>query len=341
MKTTISFFTFLCMVLGMLSSCNNESYLSDCESNGTEVALWGQQLDSIKSSSPKTISKSLFINESRLTLVDYRILGEISTEDDLLRLRENLLVDDSYFPFYDVTNNKIEIKMLKEITSQKIEGITYSPEELEAFLEKILVLGMIKVELEWMCDSQIYKTICAVSDKSGIVYDNIISNILCLNEEEEINIQVKNGPVIRTKEAVADPHAKTLEWTLEKRCTWLWGSDRGSVHLYHSITGLPNDLQTSSFHAEHEMTIGSSDAQIRRVEYRRGNGGFSACAYGYHMSTPFLSVSLVFERGGFRLSGSTSMGSSIGATGMSELSSAHIPRPDPEEEDDKPKPEPH
>ena len=180
------------MVLGMLSSCNNESDLSDCESNGTEVALWGQQLDSIKSSSPKTISKSLFINESRLTLVDYRILGEISTEDDLLRLRENLLVDDSYFPFYDVTNNKIEIKMLKEITSQKIEGITYSPEELEAiFWEKILVLGMIKVELEWMCDSQICKTICVVSDKSGIVYDNIITNILCLDEKEDINIQVK------------------------------------------------------------------------------------------------------------------------------------------------------
>lgn len=56
---------------------------------------------------------------------------------------------------------------------------------------------------------------------------------------------------------------------------------------------------------------------------------------------PFLSVSLVFERGGFRLSGSTSMGSSTGATGMSELSSAHIPRPTPEEEDDRPKPEPH
>lgn len=177
------------MVLGMLSSCNNESDLSDCESNGTEVALWGQQLDSIKSSSPKTISKSLIINESRLTLVDYRILGEISTEDDLLRLRENLLVDDSYFPFYDVTNNKIEIKMLKEITSQKIEGITYSPEELEAFLEKILVLGMIKVELEWMCDSQIYKTICVVSDKSGIVYDNIITNILCLDEKEDMDLQ--------------------------------------------------------------------------------------------------------------------------------------------------------
>ena len=121
--------------------------------------------------------------------MDYRILSEISTEDDLLRLRENLLVDDSYFPFYDVTNNKIEIKMLKEITSQKIEGITYSPEELEEFLEKILVLGMIKVELEWMCDSQIYKTICVVSDKSGIVYDNIITNILCLDEKEDMDLQ--------------------------------------------------------------------------------------------------------------------------------------------------------
>lgn len=234
---------------------------------------------------------------------------------------------------------KIEIKTLNEIVSQKVEGITYSPGELGAFLEKVLVLGMIKVELEWTCDSQIYKTICVASDKSGIVYDNIISNILCLDKEEKINIQVT--PAIRTKEEIADPHAQTLEWTLEKECSWLWGANYGSVYLYHSITGFPNDLQTSSFYAKHEMTNGRSDAQIRRVEYRRGNGGFSACAYGYYMSTPLLSISLIFEYGGFRLSGSTVTGSSTGATGMSELSSAQIPPPDPEEDDDKPKPEPH
>lgn len=342
MKIAISFFVFLCMVLGLLSSCNNESCLSDSRNNRTEMTLWQQQLDLIKSSSQMTISKSLFINESKLVLVNYNVLGEIATESDSQQLKEKILADDSYFPFYDVANNKIEIKMLKEIASQaKVEGITYSPEELRAFLDKTLVLGMIKVELEWMCDSQVYKTISVVSEQGGIVYDNIISNLLCLNEEQDISIQVRNDPAIRTKEEVADLHAKTVEWTLEKKCTWLWGADRGSVYLYHSITGLPNDLQTSSYYAEHEMTIGRSDAQMIRVEYKRGIGGFSACAYGYYMSTPVLSISLIFESGRFRLSSSTTMGSSMGATGMSELSAAQIPSPDPDEKDDKPEPEPH
>lgn len=341
MKTTISFFICLCMVLGILSSCNNESFLSDSENNRTERTLWGQQLDSIKSYSPKIVSKSLLINESKLTLVNYRILGEISTENDLMQLKEEILADDSYFPSYDVANNKIEIKMLNEIVSQNTEGIIYTPETLGTFLDKTLVLGMIKVELEWTCDSQMYKTICVVSDKSGIVYDNIISNILCLNKEENINIQVRKNPAIQTKEAVADPNAKTIVWSLEKACSWLWGADRGSVYIYHSITGLPNNLQTSSFRAEHMMTVGRSDAQIVEIECKRGIGGFSACVYGYYMSTPFLSISLVFEHDNFKLTSSTTVGSSMGATGKSELSSAHIPHPDPEEVDDKPKPEPH
>ena len=64
MKTAISFFVFLCMVLGLLSSCNNESCLSDSRNNRTEMTLWQQQLDLIKSSSQMTISKSLFIKKS-------------------------------------------------------------------------------------------------------------------------------------------------------------------------------------------------------------------------------------------------------------------------------------
>lgn len=333
MKTTISFFVFICMVLGTLSSCNNESCLSDNEDNGTESSLWQQQLELIKSSSQKTISKSLFIKDSKLSLVNYNVLSKISTESDLQQLKEEILADNSYFPFYNVANNKIEIKTLKEIASQeKVEGITYSPERLGTFLNETLSLGMTKVELEWMCDSQIYKTICVVSDKNGIAYDNIISNTLCINEEEKINVQVKDNPTIMTKEPIVDPKAKTLEWILSEDCYWLSGQERGSVYIYHSITGFPNDLQACTYYTDHDMIVGNSDAQIKQLEYRPGNGGFSACVYGYYMATPGTNVYLTYNpnRGKFELSGA-GLNFSMNDTGTTILRSEDIPSPDPDD----------
>lgn len=316
------------MLIGLLFSCRADSDLSE---DISEVTVWKQQLDLVKSSAPKVISKSLFINKSELTLLNYKHIGRIATKSEIEQLKAAMLSSNAYFPFYDVANSMIKIKTCKDISlTRGTDGITYSIKSLENCLDTTLRIGMEKVELEWMCGSEVFNTICVVSSQNGIVYDNIISNVLCINGKSRV---VTKGTIPTTR---SDPSSDMISytWRLSDNCNWIWGSIRGEVELEYTIIGYPNDLQFRSYNARSWINTGNRDAQILELEFHKGMGGFSAFSYGYYLATPTVSLSLIVERGELKLSGETGIGSSLGKTGVEQLSSSNLV------EEPKPKPEP-
>ncbi len=317
---------YLCLIL-CVSCYNGEEYeitdnIQKCYPQQNENLTWEQQLELIRQRGKEVMTRSRFIHKSQLQLNEYKSLGKIDNTLDLHQVQSTITSNNSYIPYYDIEKKEIQLLNWDDLEKvRQYDNIVYSKQKLSEFIHNNIQIGMEKIQLTWECGSKICKTICIVSDQ-GIVYDNVISNIICISEEALTTITPTNNNIIKTR---GETSGSGWQWRHYETCSWLWGSERGSVELTHTIYGGKNYLRDSNCHADGYMSIGKCGAEIVRNSITRGEGGRSICAYGYYMATPTTDISMSLSGGRYSITISSSgISSPITGTGISELSSAYL-----------------
>ena len=235
----------------------------------------------------EVLSRSSNIYNTDLKLKDYNYAGIIDTEQELEELKKEILSDDSYFPYYDLDNNKIKLLTWNAIkNSKQYDCIQYSKDKLTAFLDEHLNLGMGILMLTWEFDSNSCNSICVFSGDS-IVYDNIILNTLCFEEKKHLT---NTTYAVKSRSETTPFKKLTVEFGGD--AYWLWDSHRGQVTIRHSIYGSYNNLQSSDCSAFAEMTLGDADARATIKERVIGENGYSICAYGYYLTSLAVSAKI-------------------------------------------------
>lgn len=176
MKTRAIVINFLfCLFLGVSLMSGATTNLSD--NHPSDSVLWKQQLDEIKKNSAEF--------DLGYVLTGYKYIGKISTEKDLERIKLAIL-DGTGYPTEKY--GKKTLISLKEFSSIDKEAAENMREKVKAYLDQMLrlSLGLEEVELEWTCNDKIYKTVCAVSNKFGIIYENVFINTLWPGETKTV-----------------------------------------------------------------------------------------------------------------------------------------------------------
>lgn len=308
--------------LSVLQSCSkNEEMPSSLEKGeNTSNISWNEQLNLSLHNGKSIIKSSSMTKESNLKLVCYKILKSITNSSDVDDVKTELLSSTSVFPYLDLERNKLILLTSSEISQQKqYEGVDYSIARLSKFLDEKINVGLKEIELTWECDSKRYTSICLASDEKGIIYDNIISNLI--NFQVSNNEENKKGvsKAKRFKTTAESIYTGTRTWGETATVDWLWGSQRGESTISHSLYIVNGSVWNSSYTADSYMSIGNCEAQGKIVELKLGGGGFSKLAYAYAMSTPFMTISISYSELGYSVSVSGVLGSEMHNSGTNIL----------------------
>ena len=287
------------LFIGCLS--DNEYYnaweTEEMVSAKDDILTLSEKFQNIQKRGEEVITRSMNIHRSELKLCSYKYVKVIESNDELERIKSQIVSEESVIPYYDLDNKRILLLKWNEFDNQKQYGqIQYSRNSLLDYLDKNLKVGMEQFELTWQCESEIYKTICITSG-NAIIYDNIITNTLCISGETHENAEISGNKLLKTRQEQGGGGAYYDDYTLREvvvneTVDWLWGAERGYVIISHSIVVRDGGLDSSGYETEDFMSIGSSGAEAQIISRRYGPGGSSTCNYIYYMVTPTMSATI-------------------------------------------------
>ena len=154
MKKILSLFLFGILLVSCEQDYELDSLMEQEESVVSKELTLEQKLLNMQNRTEEVLSRSSNIYNTDLNLKDYNYAGIIDTEQELEELKKEILSDDSYFPYYDLDNNKIKLLTWNAIkNSKQYDCIQYSKDKLTAFLDEHLNLGMGILMLTWEFDS--------------------------------------------------------------------------------------------------------------------------------------------------------------------------------------------
>jgi hypothetical protein len=302
-----------------MQSCSRDDILEDIatdtniisQTRGSEDLNWEDQLESIMNTPP-----DILVN-SKIELLGYEIISDnIDNSIDENNYKNAIKSDENMIPFYSDDFKSVKGITKKEITLRSSQHQKFTPEEGDNFLDEIELQGAKILRLKWNNNGIETNTICAVSDKEGIVYDNFITNFLVIKEPIIVNSQ--DGKIDSTI-ANTTPRLKsgsentnftgTVLWSISDTALWLWGSERGEVVITHTGYYSSGSFSYHNFNATHYMSIGNSGAIVSQISS-------NTIAYGYGMSTPYISITITFSGQNYSVQFSTMIGSTIGGSGQ-------------------------
>lgn len=158
----------------------------------------------------------------------------------------------------------------------------------------------LSVELTWVFKGQTFKTVAFYNDK-GITWDNVMIGLIMMETE----------PVITRSEEAAKARSKWVQstWT----GSWIWGSERGSMHYRLTITYEGSNVINTTMTDGAWMNLGSARSESK-VTHRTGRFGEGQYALG--LATPLASLSFSYNNFTVSVSG---VGSSLVRNGTRDL----------------------
>ena len=168
------------LLLISLSSFQAGSFVDD-ERDGSKCKkgelIWQKQLSLI-------IDNNDRIKDNGLTLNSYRYIGKIGSIDELEKIKSDIY-ENAVFPVY-LSSDSFEISKTNSLSFEEFNSMLSglipvskqfmidtksSPHIFQCLFE---VGDMSTVELEWIYKGDKLNTVALVSDKKGIVYDNLL-----------------------------------------------------------------------------------------------------------------------------------------------------------------------
>lgn len=310
-------------VTPLFQSCSNNGEISSSvESKKDSSSLsWNEQLSLSIHKGRSLIKSSSITKKANLELISYRVLKSITNSSDVANVKTEILASTSVFPYLVLENNKLSLLTISEISQQKeYKGVNYSISGVSKFLDENINIGLKEIELTWECDSKKYTSICLVSEEKGIIYDNIISNLLNVNTFTNVENKKVVSKAKRFKVNGESDYSGTYTWTTGATANWLWGSERGECTITQVITMSGGNVVSFDQSAYDYMSIGNSKSEAKTIEFTAGPQGYSKIAYGYAMTTPLMSISLTFTGSAYSVSVSGFIGSECHNSGTHTLS---------------------
>lgn len=179
-------------------------------------------------------SKDNLFEENNMAIVGYNYIQAINSQSDINQVKSTILSDDSYAIFY--AGSLDEFRPMK-IASLKNEA-QFSYTSMKEQLDTLITTGLHVVCIDWTYDNNSFKTLCIVSNEVGIIYDNILSNLIY----HKSHVFTDNHQSI-LKFYLPDLSCSASNHLLESISTggWLGRPYTAVAELYHVVTGVAID----------------------------------------------------------------------------------------------------
>ena len=260
----------------------------------------------------KLSEQNLASHQLPLKILSYKFESTIQTDDQLAAAKAQLLDDNDLVPQYDGTNvSSFSLNTMKECINASIkdneEGIDVV-QNIQSEVFPLISKGQKLLDISWDLNGKQFVSKC-IYNEDGIVYDNILSNIIFFDSDITTQDSVKPSldnstcisKAVDKTEAQYSFTATVLNYTIK----WIWGSTRGKIIIKHYIiwNGI-NYIYDHGGSAEAWMSLGSAKARWANNYLARHSRSKMAWAYGW--ATPTASFSITFHTSTLTFSTSTS-----------------------------------
>lgn len=284
---------------------------------------WRQQLESILSDTLE------ILNLNEISLHSYEFVDSINSDDDVNLAKLNIQSDNSFVPLYAGSLKKIVPITMKEAKISNSAIQQFDPARLKTYLDINVKPGLKKLKLNWNYKSMDFSSICLVSEEKGIVYDNLISNIMIVKQCSKQSNSISYSPLIlKTANIETDNGSISYYNGISMNAYWLWGSDRGNATVNYNVGGHVQDgikyIDNHYENASCNMTIGTCDAKITVKSFETGSGGHYECVYGWYLASPLVSISMSYNGSGYNINVGVSLGSEAHNVGGAYVSTSQL-----------------
>jgi hypothetical protein len=253
------------------------------------------------------------------TLASYKVTGAIGDESARQSVIDGILNDNSYV----ASGNVLDASGLQVLTVKDL-GLQNGSvrDSLLKYASDRVAVGDKIVTIQWQKGEASFTTQCIVAE-SGIVWDNILTNVFMLNTVPTTtktnspganNGGNKIGDAIQPQ-YIAAWYSLTNTWTLD----WIWGSTRGTMGEEITIYCYSNAHVYSTDNSDWaNMDLGSAKSYSKVLV---NSGSYGKIQYALGLATP--TVSLSFSSSNFKVSAS-GVGSNEVANGTRTLTPYNV-----------------
>lgn len=309
-------------ILGILvQSCNTDFHIEDEVLNSEFITKengmqnWKSQIERIINMPPNILV------ESNIRLLSYDVINEgIRSPAEENDYRIALKSDENMIPLYSDDLKSVEAISKKEMSIRSSQYQKFTEKGGNAFLDNVKLQGAKILILKWSNNGIETNTICAVSDKEGIIYDNFITNFFEIKEPsiklvQEIggnNEYVNTIPRLKSGSENSNFTGRVI-WTFTATADWIFGPERGEAKITHDGYYTNGEFTYHDYNVTHYFLLGNSAAQITATNS-------NTIAYGYGFSTPYITIKLEFSQNSYNV---TFTGSGIGSKSGGQGSHTH------------------
>ncbi|WP_159523825.1 hypothetical protein [Sunxiuqinia indica] len=282
-----------------------------------DIPIWEAQLN-------KVIENNFLMSENDLEMVGYQYIRNIGSQDELERVKSEMIDNNTSFPVYEDGSEKFTIvdqgmskSDYKLLLTMLMPDSEYAKNSVPVKSDKSPLsdavyffekndLGL--VNLEWKYEGKPLNTICLISEKKGIVFDNFLYFIHFVSgktkSDENISITIP-----RLKSASTEDGDEDIQYTFQKQdeAYNLYGIRVWYYNIQCTVTsslvGSQKSIADKSMTAYHDAAFGfSCAANIHSISFETGTNGHLDFAWGYAYGAG-VSVSVIWNGSGFTISG--------------------------------------
>ncbi|WP_018615337.1 hypothetical protein [Segetibacter koreensis] len=292
----------LVAVLCMIFSCNKSSDVN-APSSVNSVPLRGKLAVQLQ-----LAKENLQIQKIDASIISYNLESELKDDNQVSALRQKLVAEENFVPEFDGSNaasfnvSTIKERMLKYRKDPNEEQNIVQNLQQQVF--PILKVGQKVLTILWNANGKQFKSLCVYNDE-GIVYDNMLSNIVLAKATAAIDEVKLSSASLKTNTAQRPKQYSFTSTVRDVTIKWLWGGTRGKVVIKHYIIwNGSNYIYDHGGSVDAWMSVGAAMGRWANNYLNRRSR--SKMAWGYGWATPTASFSIKFNSKSITFSATTS-----------------------------------
>jgi hypothetical protein len=240
---------------------------------------------------------------SGIELLDYEIIsGSIDNAVDENFYKEEIKADDNMIPFYSDDLKSLTAITRSEAILKSSPHQTFNFEEGDKFVDKMNLKGAKILKVKWNNNGTETHTVCAVSDREGILYDNFLSHCFEIKTEESVVVSKNETTDIPAKTPRLKAGSETV--SSDGTVTWIltveaWKASAGivaSIKITHIAYYTYGVFFYHYYSATHNCKIEEGATAVAKVKSINNK----TIAYGYGLSAiSSISISVTETGSGY------------------------------------------
>ncbi|WP_316835656.1 hypothetical protein [Pedobacter nutrimenti] len=250
-------------------------------------------------------------------MIGYEYQGTIKNTNEVTALKTSILLGENYIPIlskdilnkFSITTFQDAKRVAQSIGEQNKAQLTI--DLIQKHLDKEIKAGLDIVKINWEANGKVFTSTCIASKDSGIVYDNMLSNVMLVKVSTTINFKsAVPSKVTNSQTTMLDLEDWTsISWYRKDEiiASWLWGSERGNAWVERQVNGAKSSANVKSISDYHSqafdyMTLGQSESQCTVQEGDPSTGPFGSVKFiwGMYLASPTMDISMTLKNGAYK-----------------------------------------